>query len=141
MALVEAARFLDRNEAFIARAALINDGVYADVRDNGYANMIFGMAIATGGYALLVDAGDLETARALLDEANPPSDDALNWTDHPQHLTGIPMAALGAATALATGAEASAILGARRKFTLVNILVAAIPIAAVAGLVYLFLFT
>jgi hypothetical protein len=130
MALVEVAQFLDRNEAYIARAALVSAGLYADVRDNSYANLMFGMAIATGGYAVLVDDAEAAEAAAILAEADPGSPEALDWTEHPQHLTGIPMAALGAATALATGAEASMLLGLKRRVTPLNLLLAAVPVAA-----------
>ena len=129
MALVEAASFLDRNQAFIARAALLGAGIFAEVRDNGYANMMFGMTIATGGYPVMVLSEDLDAARAFLDAAEPADAEALDWTHHPEVWDGIPAAALGAGAAIATGAEASMLLGLKRRKSLVNLLIAAVPVS------------
>jgi hypothetical protein len=138
MALVEAASFIDRNQAFIARAALLDAGIFAEVRDNAYANMMFGMAIATGGYPVLVAQEDLKAARALLEEAEPVDAEALDWTKHPKVWDGIPAAALGFGAVIATGAEASAILGLKRRRTLINLLIAALPIVILIVLVAIY---
>jgi len=42
MALVELRRYYDRNEAYIAHAALENAGLGSMIRDNDYASMVFG---------------------------------------------------------------------------------------------------
>jgi hypothetical protein len=120
MALVELRRFYDRNEAYIAQATLENDGVFSVVRDNGYANLIFGAAIATGGYGLLVLDDDVAQARAILVQAVPPSPEALNWTDHPQHLSALPLAAIGTASGMVTGAPT--LIGSSRRVTWIGVL-------------------
>jgi hypothetical protein len=133
MALVEAARFLDRHEAFIARAALLNADIYADVRDNGYANMIFGVGLATGGYGVLVDEGDERAARELISEFNAGSQDALNWSSHPENISAIPLAALGTLTGFVVGAPTS--IGARRPRKFITIFGTALAVIMIAGFI------
>jgi hypothetical protein len=131
MALVELRRFYDRNEAFIAQAALENAGLGAMVRDNGYANMMFGAAIATGGYGLFVLDDDVEPAREVLLEAVPAAPEALDWGHHPEKLTGLPAAAAGALSALFAGSGGSLVIAAKRSPTALGYAVAALPIAVV----------
>jgi hypothetical protein len=131
MALVELRRFYDRNEAYIAHAALENAGLGAMVRDNGYANMMFGAAIATGGYGLYVIDEDVDAAREVLLEAVPPAPEALDWGHHPETVTGIPAAAAGALSGLFSGSSGSLVIAAKRRPSILGYLVAALPIAIV----------
>jgi hypothetical protein len=119
MAFVEIRRFYERNEAFIAKAALESAGLGAMIRDNGYASMYFGAAIATGGYGLFVIDDDIEAAREVLLEAVPPAPESLNWTEHPQHLSGLPLAAIGTFSGLVAGAPT--LLGSRQRVTWVGL--------------------
>jgi len=129
MALVELRRYYDRNEAYIAHAALENAGLGSMIRDNDYASMVFGAAIATGGYGLYVIDEDVAEAREILLEAVPPAPDALDWGHHPQTVTGIPAAAAGALSGLFTGASGSLVIAAKRNPSPLGFLVATLPIA------------
>jgi hypothetical protein len=131
MALVELRRFYDRNEAYIAQSALENAGLGAMVRDNGYANMLYGTAIATGGYGLYVIDEDVAEARQLLLEAVPPAPDALAWGHHPQIVTGIPAAAAGAVSALVAGGGGALVIAAKRRPTPLGYAVSALPIGMI----------
>jgi hypothetical protein len=115
MAFVEIRRFYERNEAFIAKAALESAGLGTLVRDNGYANMYFGVSIAAGGYGLFVLDDDVPAAREILLAAVPSAPGVLNWTDHPEHLTALPVAAAGTLGGILLGAPT--LIGSSRRAT------------------------
>jgi hypothetical protein len=136
MALVELRRFYDRNEAYIARSMLGHAGILSMVRDNGYANMFFGTAIATGGYGLFVEPGDVETARGLLLEAVPLDAEALAWTQHPQRIASLPSALLGTVAGWAIGAPT--LIGSSRRPTLTLWIGTAVALLVLLSLAWAF---
>ena len=131
MALIELRRFYDRNEVYIAQAALESAGLGAMIRENNYANMLYGTAIATGGYGLYVIDEDVDAAREVLLEAVPPAPEALAWGHHPQSVTGIPAAAAGAVSALVAGGGGALVIAAKRRPTVLGYLVSALPIGMI----------
>jgi hypothetical protein len=135
MSMVEIARFSDPQEGHIAAGALRAVGIDAMLNAHGYGAIDFTMRQATHGFALFVESGKVDEARAMLIEPRTGSAEALAWTKHPQLLTGLPAAAV----AVIDPASAMMIAGAKARPTRLRIAVAAIYVTLiVVGLTLLF---
>ena len=96
MHLVTVATFSDLPSAQVGTAAVRAAGIEAYLQGENFAQVnVFAIGFQ-GGLRLMVAEEDAEAAREILAPQHEIDPDALNWQEHPEVLSAIPVAAMAA---------------------------------------------